>query len=54
MRSLQTGAVRSERIIEGKKMLLRIVSMLCGLVDRLISDDIAGRFCHVQVERAES
>jgi four helix bundle protein len=26
-----------ERIVEGKKMLLRIVSMLCGLVDRFDS-----------------
>jgi four helix bundle protein len=27
-------AVGEERILEGKKLLIRIVSMLCGLVDR--------------------
>jgi four helix bundle protein len=31
------GAAREERVAEGKKMLLRIVSMLCGLVDRFDS-----------------
>lgn len=35
------GAVSPERIVEGKLMLLRIVSMLCGLVDRF--DDPMGR-----------
>ncbi len=29
-----------ERIIEGKKMLLRIVSMLCGLIDRFDSTTV--------------
>jgi len=28
------GAATGDRILEGKKMLVRIVSMLCGLVDR--------------------
>lgn len=32
-------AVTEERILEGKKILVRIVSMLCGLVDRF---DLAG------------
>jgi len=31
------GAAREERVVEGKKMLLRIVSMLCGLIDRFDS-----------------
>jgi four helix bundle protein len=31
------GVMADARIIEGKKMLLRIVSMLCGLVDRFDS-----------------
>jgi four helix bundle protein len=31
------GASREERVAEGKKMLLRIVSMLCGLVERFDS-----------------
>jgi four helix bundle protein len=31
------GAAKEERVTEGKKMLLRIVSMLCGLVDRFDS-----------------
>ena len=31
------GAAREERVAEGKKMLLRIVSMLCGLVERFAS-----------------
>jgi four helix bundle protein len=31
------GAAREERVAEGKRMLLRIVSMLCGLVDRFDS-----------------
>lgn len=31
------GVTPVERILEGKKMLLRIVSMLCGLVDRFDS-----------------
>jgi four helix bundle protein len=31
------GAIISERVLEGKKMLLRIVSMLCGLIDRFDS-----------------
>jgi len=30
-------AATEERIVEGKKMLLRIVSMLCGLIDRFDS-----------------
>lgn len=34
------NAVPRERIVEGKVMLLRIVSMLCGLVDRF--DDAVG------------
>ena len=36
-------AVTEERIIEGKKILVRIVSMLCGLVDRF---DLAGDRIH--------
>jgi hypothetical protein len=28
-----------EQILEGKKMLVRIVSMLCGLVDRFDNGD---------------
>jgi four helix bundle protein len=31
------GAVTQKRIAEGKRMLLRIVSMLCGLIDRFDS-----------------
>lgn len=31
------GATIGERVLEGKKMLLRIVSMLCGLIDRFDS-----------------
>jgi hypothetical protein len=31
------GAAREERVAEGKKMLLRIVSMLCGFVERFDS-----------------
>jgi four helix bundle protein len=37
-----------ERIVEGKAMLLRIVSMLCGLVDRF--DDAGGRLHEDAVE----
>ena len=37
-----------DRIIEGKTMLLRIVSMLCGLVDRL--DETGGRLHEDAVE----
>ena len=33
-------AATEERILEGKKMLVRIVSMLCGLVDRF---DVPGQ-----------
>ena len=33
-------AATEERILEGKKMLVRIVSMLCGLVDRF---DVQGQ-----------
>ena len=36
-------AVTEERIIEGKKILVRIVSMLCGLIDRF---DSAGDRLH--------
>ena len=32
-------AATEERILEGKKMLVRIVSMLCGLVDRFDNGD---------------
>ena len=35
------GVVSSDRVLEGKVILLRIVSMLCGLVDRF--DQINGR-----------
>ena len=42
------GVAVEARIVEGKKMLLRIVSMLCGLVDRFDSPaalrDEAGEF----------
>jgi len=31
------GAAREEQVAEGKRMLLRIVSMLCGLIDRFDS-----------------
>ena len=31
------GVVVQQRIVEGKKMLLRVVSMLCGLIDRFDS-----------------
>ena len=34
------GVATEERILEGKKMLVRIVSMLCGLVDRF---DVPGQ-----------
>jgi four helix bundle protein len=33
------GVATAERILEGKKMLVRIVSMLCGLVDRFDNGD---------------
>jgi len=33
------GVAAEERILEGKKMLVRIVSMLCGLVDRFDNSD---------------
>ena len=33
-------AVAEERIVDGKRMLVRIVSMLCGLVDRF---DVSGQ-----------
>jgi four helix bundle protein len=36
------GVFAAERVLEGKAMLLRIVSMLCGLVDRF--DESSGRF----------
>jgi four helix bundle protein len=35
------GASLCERVLEGKKMLLRIVSMLCGLIDRFDSPPMA-------------
>jgi four helix bundle protein len=31
------GAAREDRVADGKKMLLRIVAMLCGLIDRFDS-----------------
>ena len=31
------GVATEERVLEGKKLLLRIVSMLCGLIDRFDS-----------------
>jgi four helix bundle protein len=31
------GATTRERVLEGKNMLLRVVSMLCGLIDRFDS-----------------
>jgi four helix bundle protein len=37
------GVMRTDRILEGKAMLLQIVSMLCGLIDRF--DEGACR-CH--------
>ena len=37
------GVCSSEQILEGKAVLLRIVSMLCGLVDRF---DVAECRCH--------
>jgi four helix bundle protein len=42
------GVFSSDRIVEGKAILLRIVSMLCGLVDRF--DETAGRFHEDGVE----
>ena len=37
----------TDRISQGKEMLVRIVSMLCGLVDRF--DQTEGRFCEETV-----
>ena len=39
------GAAQEERVAEGKKMLLRIVSMLCGLVDRFDSPALHDESC---------
>jgi len=39
------GIFTADRIVEGKAMLLRVVSMLCGLVDRF---DEPGCRCHEQ------
>ena len=45
------GAAREERVAEGKKMLLRIVSMLCGLVERFDSPAaLREEFCSCQLD----
>jgi hypothetical protein len=36
------GVFRPDRILEGKSMLLQIVAMLCGLVERF--DETGGQF----------
>jgi hypothetical protein len=41
------GVFMRSRIVEGKTMLVEIVSMLCGLVDRF---DQSGCRCHEEVQ----
>jgi len=54
------GACAEERILEGKQTLLRIVSMLCGLVDRFDAserfgeDPIAYRTAAAEIESEDT
>ncbi len=50
------SAAKAARVVEGKKMLLRIVSMLCGLIDRFDSAAVLHEgscTCQLDTERIE-